>query len=593
MPAPDESQPPHPKRAELPSYTLEDDAPTGWKRWLRGWRLAVLLLAALLTAAAVLGAKPLYSELKARRALSIAEDAGLALDRGQPAEASILLRQAALMAFDDERVASRVTYHAARSGDMASVAAIGQKLDAGNTSAEETLVFGEMSLGARRLDDTRRALGALPPNLPAELAVRRAALTAGWWQAQENSEEAEKVLREALPLMPQEQGDKLRVMLANLLIISGNPDSATEAEQLLEQAAMGDGDDALDALRVLAISRAGLSSGAQEAVRETTARLRNHPASKPADELFIARLQLSSDPSRREEVVGGLVAQLRAREGTIGERVAAARWLVELSEYAAVLDLINPDEPSRHAGALMVRMDALGELNRWDEVDAMLTENRGGTIPDTLYHVFRARLAQERGETVQAENERRQLRQVMQFAEMPHVLFVARYAETCGWKPEAFTAWRILATDNSAKISALRGQLRNLPLTATAADGAAIAGELLSLQPADPSARLSAAYFRLLAGTDIESSSAVAEELLAADTESVDIRRVAAIARLRTGQPDKGLAILPDDGGEMRWKALHAALLRAAGQKDRAAAIRESINEADLSTADRELLRTD
>ncbi|MFM8718746.1 MAG: hypothetical protein ACKOFH_04300, partial [Chthoniobacterales bacterium] len=108
MPHPEDQ--PAPKVApELPSYSLEEEeAQVGWRRWLRGRRLIVLCSVVALAAIAIFSAKPLYREAKARRALSIAEQAGLAIDRGDSAEASRLLRQAALMAFQDERVAARV-----------------------------------------------------------------------------------------------------------------------------------------------------------------------------------------------------------------------------------------------------------------------------------------------------------------------------------------------------------------------------------------------------------------------------------------------------------------------------------------------------
>ena len=68
---------------ELPSYLLEDDVePVGWRRWLRGGRLIVTLIVMAMLAGALFGAKPAYRELKARRALAIAEQAGAALDRG-------------------------------------------------------------------------------------------------------------------------------------------------------------------------------------------------------------------------------------------------------------------------------------------------------------------------------------------------------------------------------------------------------------------------------------------------------------------------------------------------------------------------------
>jgi len=590
MPLPDDQ--PAPKTpAELPSYSLDDsDEPVGWRRWIRGWRLAVTLTVLAFLVGSAFGARPLYRELKARRALAIAEQAGAAIDRGESAEASTLLRQAALMAFQDERVADRVTFHAARAGDMASVAEIGKKMDAGEASAEEVLVFGERSLGAGRAADVTRALEYLPKDLPPDQDVQRTMVQAGLLAAQQQPAQAESVLREALARVSDPESDELRVLLANLLLSGDDRTRVDEARQLLEQAAAGDGANSLAALRVLAMSQAGLSPDAQQQLDAIITRLRAHPDCSAEDELFIARLVVSSNPDRKDEAVQTLVARLRENNATIDERAAAARWLIGLQAHDAVLELVSPAEAGSHAGALMTLLDAMSGLGRWDDCSQLIETNRGGTVPDTLYHLFRARIAGTRNDDATEEAEKRQLRQVMQFAELPHVLFAARYAETVGWKPEAFAAWRILASDSGAKADALRGQIRNFPPTATAADGAAIANELLALQPQDPSARLSAAFFALLAGQNIEASAATAEEFLAADPKSVDIRRVAALARLRTGKAANGLSILPDDNGDPRWQTLRAALLRAAGRKSEADRVAAKVDPTTLTPEERTML---
>ncbi len=591
MPAPENDPAPKPP-AELPSYSLDDaDEPVGWRRWIRGWRLAVTLAMLAVVIGSAFGARPLYREVKARRALAIVDQAGAAIDRGEGSEASTLLRQAALMAFQDERVSDQLIYQAARAGDMASVAEIGKKMDTGKASADEMLIFGERSLGAGRAADVTRALEYLPPDLPADQAVKRTMLEAGLLAAQQQPARAESVLREALARILTPESDELRIMLANLLLAGQDRSRLDEARQLLEQAAGGTGANSLAALRVLALSQAGLSPDAQQQLDVTITRLRAHPDCSAEDELFIARLLISSNPDRQKEAVQNLVARMREQEANIDERTAAARWLIGLQAHDAVLEVITPEEAGSHAGALMVRLDALSGLNRWDECSELIETNHGGTVPDTLYHLFRARIAGTRNDAATEEAEKRQLRQVMQFAELPHVLFAARYAETVGWKPEAFAAWRILASDSGAKADALRGQMRTFPPTATAADGFAIASELLALQPQDPSSRLSLAFFGLLAGQNIEASAATAEEFLAADPESVDIRRVAALARLRTGQATKGLAILPDDNGDPRWQTLHAALLRAAGRKADAEKIATKVDPSTLTPEEKDLLR--
>lgn len=582
-----EEDPKNRSATELPSYSLdEEDQPNRWRAWLKGWRLAVLLTLAALVAVLGFGAKPAYREIKARRALELAEQAGAAIDRGDGAAASALLRQAALMSFADERVEERVTFHAARAGDMASVAKLGEKLAGGKASTEEILVFGERSLAAGKTDDAARAAAAATSGLVDRDAARLAMLRASVLRAQGQADQGKAALREAIARLPASDAAALRIGLANWLLSESGQEGRTEAERLLEEAAENEGPDGATALRLLAANRAQQSQPTDQLV----ARLRSHPASTAQDELLIARL-VSSDPSRKGEAGKTLVARLKERNAAIDDRVAAARWLIGLEAYEEVLDLVAENEPAEHAGALMVRLDALGGLKRWDECAKLVESNRGGTVPDTLYYLLSARMAQERGDPLQEEENKRALRQSITHANVRHVLFAARYAETCGWKPEAFAAWRVLADNNEYAVEALRGQLRNLPQAMPAEDAAEIAADLLARQPNDPSARLSAAYYRLMANEQVKASAEMAEEMLAAEPESVDVRRVVALARLRDGRGSDGLAIWPGDNGEDRWRALHVALLRAGGQAQLADEAARGVDLQRLSIEERDLLR--
>lgn len=579
---------------ELPSYSLEDEHdPVGWRKWLRGRRLALVVALSALVAAAVLGAKPLYREAKARRALSIAAQAGEALERGDAQETSRLLRQAALMAFDDKRVAALVTLHAARAGDQASVADLGKKLTAGDATPEETLVYAESSLRAGRLPDAVRAQNALEEDdLSVADAARSVILRSDLLQAQGKAEEAAAALRAALQVNPGVSSDGIRIALSGLLLKEQQTGSSAEARKLLEEAAGNPGEQGVAALRLLCASLAGITPEARRDFEQAAERLRSHPASRSEDEIFLARLSASADPSRIAEISGELVERLqRPQSSPIEVRAAAARWLVGQSRLKEVLELVSDEEAATHAGALMARLDALSGLEDWERTSALVEKNRGGTLPDTLYHLFRARIFLSRGVNAAGEEEKRELRQLLPFAELPHVLFVARYAEVVGWKPEALAAWRALAVDEAARPEALRGQLRNLPANAPAKEGVTLTNELLSLRPDDPSARISSAYFRLLANEDTVSAAGLAEEFLAAEPGSEDFRRVAALARLRTGKAAEGLAIWPGDGGENRWRALHVALLRESGQTKAADAAAAAIDVDSLAPEETALVR--
>jgi hypothetical protein len=573
---------------ELPNYLLEDDVEqVGWRRWLRGGRLVVTLIVMAMLAGALFGARPAYRELKARRALAIAEQAGAALDRGDGGQASALLRQASLMAFQDERVATRLNYYAARAGDIPSLTKIGKKLGEGKASTEEALVFGERSLVAGNIDDAAGALAALPSTLPPAEAVRRVVLQAEILLTRNSNDEAKKLVRDSLAALPADQTNSLRLMLAKMLLGEEGAPGRDEAEQLIMMAAQDQGADGAWALRLLAESRVGGSPEARRSLNEAIELLRRHPASLPSDELFIARLLVASDPSRQEEVAGSLVARLKERQANLEDRVTAGRWLISLQDYGPVLDLIAPAEPPKHMGALMLQLEALTGLGRWEECEAMLEATRGGMLPDTLFFLFRARIADLRAEPDRAEAEKRQLRRAMNYDELPHLLFAARQTESFGWKPEAFAAWRVLATEEDVRAEALRGQLRTLPPSSSATDGANIAQALLSLKPDDPTARLTAAYYQLLAGQN----TATALGLLKSNNTSHNARRIAALAFLREGLAAKGLDVFPGDSGEDRWRALHAALLQAAGRSAEATEAARAINRANLEAGEKDLLR--
>lgn len=288
-----------------------------------------------------------------------------------------------------------------------------------------------------------------------------------------------------------------------------------------------------------------------------------------------------------DEAAGSLVARLKEDDAKPEDRVKAGRWLIGLQSYAPVLELLGSGEPANHLNSLLLQFEALSGLGRWHECEIMLEAARGGALSDTLYFLLRARLADLCGEQEREESDKRQLRQAMKFSELPHVLLAARQAESFGWRPEAFAAWRILAAESSARPEALLGQLRTMPPSSTAAEGAELANALLGLQPDDPDARLTSLYYNLLSGKSIDTHARDLIETAPSD----NVRRVAALAYLREGQAAKGLDVFPGDNGEDRWRAVHAALLHAAGQSAEAVEVARAINRDKLDAGEIDLLR--
>ena len=573
----------------LPSYPLEDhDEPAGWRQLLRGWRLAVVLVGAAVLAAMAFGLKPAYRSLKAYRALALVDQAGAALDRGDGPQASTLLRQAAVMGFKDGRVVTRIAYHAARAGDIASLAIIGQRVRDGKASTDEILVYGERSLAVGNDEDAADALEALSPDLPLTETVRRVALQAGVLNARNEIQTAERLLRDTLPSIPEGKTTTLRIALSRMLIREGGEAEKKEAEDLLMSATRDQGNDGASAARLLVLNRVGSSP---ETFVEAIEILRSHPSFLPSDELIIARLTVLFDPSRKKEALETFVGRLKENGATIPLRLVAAHWLLGQQAYGSVLDLIGPDEARENVSALMARFEALTGVRSWTESEDMLEASRGGVLPETLFFLLKARIADMRDDNPADEAERRQFRISLKSATPSDLLFVARSAEAFGWKPEAFAAWRTLATDSNLRPAALLGQLRTMPPTSTAIDGTEIATALHSLQPNNPTTQLTAAYYHLLSGKDLAAGISLARRLLEADPTSPNVRRIAAFALLREGQASEGLEIFPDDNREDRWRVVYSALLSAAGRQDDATEAARAINKDNLDEGEKDFLR--
>jgi hypothetical protein len=262
-----------------------------------------------------------------------------------------------------------------------------------------------------------------------------------------------------------------------------------------------------------------------------------------------------------------------------------------------VLSLFSIDRALEDNQLLLVRLDALAILQRWNDIDNLLA-HPDLTLDPSVLESFRARTAQERNATLDSElhwnhaislagKDPFKLRFVANFAEQSHATAVAlkAYDQLAKFPEQAAFAYR-----GTQRLSARTGEL---------SVQRAAAEKIAALAPDDPNATAQAAYLNLLVGVDIDRNVAIAKTLAEKHPDRLSFRVAAALGYLR--QHDPGLALAQFKGPPNAppiewqktppaWRAVYAAVLLANDQTDAALDIIRTISLDKLSLKERALI---
>jgi predicted Zn-dependent protease len=221
----------------------------------------------------------------------------------------------------------------------------------------------------------------------------------------------------------------------------------------------------------------------------------------------------------------------------------------------------------------MIRCEGLATAGRWKELEAVLTDERPG-LPPGVQRYFRGRSHMAAGRRAEAESEYNAAVEAAG-ADRRWLPVLARTAEAQGMTNAALKAWEALLGDSRHSVEAARqvsrmaGTMDDLTLFHRSVR------RLATFFSSDDSFTAEAAILDLLFDEETAKAAKTLQGLHESQPDRIDWRVGLALARLKSGDPSTGLALLEDASFDFervspRAKAVYVALLGAAGQRESA-----------------------
>ena len=587
---------------ELPDYSQESEdsgvsAPPWFadpkkRRWIFRGLVALILL---------MVAPPLYRVAKEWRSAMLVRDAGTAFALGDSARGIGLLKQALALAPASAMVVQAVELHNARAGDQPSLAKLLERMRAGGSDAEELLGLAELGAGGSKadIDDvTREALGRLPKDLPVKQALRRSLIEAALLARQGDLPRAADSCLVAALRFPKADAARLRLQAAMYLLGNPSAESGRRAVDLLKEVLSGNTGASLPSWRLL--TRIALLPSGQSPVHLTPAEvvmlIKTLPSLKesgPADEFLSADMEILHDPSGKDVVVKRMTSRYQSASRV--EMLDAAKWLNHAGFHKEVVEFAGSELPLKDTDWLLVVMDAQSAEGNWNEIMKMLDSPAASGIPDAVKHLYRARIAMMSGNKPLSEEEWRNVGGALDLEKTETLAYIAGYEEQIGETARAARTYRELANRRETMVPGLVGLIRCQPRSASAVSLIPLYEELLAAQPGNPEANCDLTYLRLLTKRDTAESAVLAGKLLIEQPDSLPRISIAALGRLRSGDPKGALEIYRDkvidwNAAPEPWKVVRCAVLIANGQGEQATLLAGSVSPALLRPEEKELL---
>ena len=586
--------------SELPDYSEESRSPVhspitgiGNPRTLRRLLIGagVILLLVLMPL--------LYRGAKEWRSGILLGNASLAFSTGDPTKAVGLLKQAMALSPGSPKVQHAVELYNARSGDQASMKKLLDRMRSASSLPDELLGIAELGIASGHPDLVKEALKALPAKLSEDqLLLRTLAVASLMAQRGDFAKAAETCLSE-VGSFSQNHAARLKVQAAVYLLAGRSAEGSKSAVTLLQQVVKSHDKISLAAWRLLAkivLSSPHGSKGllSSEEISLLIKSLESLPGRGSMDTLTAADMEILQDPSGKEKIVKRLKEKYRLASRS--ESLEFARWLNARGFHQEVVEIAGPERALKDTDWLLITLDAETGLGNWKEVAKTLDSPAGAGIPDAVRHLFLARVALMSGDQNGAEEEWRNVGGALHLEKPETLAYVAGYEEQIGASDRADRTYREMADRSGAtKIPGLIGIIRCQPRNTPAVQLIPMYEELVAAAPSMTDARGDLAYLKLLANDDIAEAAGTAQMLFGDQPDNLSRISVAALAKLRTGDPKGALAlyegkiinwtVAPD-----QWKVVRVAVLKASGEGESSEAQLSALNPANLRPEERNLL---
>jgi tetratricopeptide (TPR) repeat protein len=543
-----------------------------------GWGAIFTLLALV-----ILGAKPLYHFLKAKRAGQFAAAGDALVQAGKWSDAVKEYRAALQLdplGYPGLEGAARL---ASRADRPEAINLWEQVIKLPQCTTQDRQEYAGVLIKSDRLSLAEKVIDRL---LKSDPDTKTLELASRYSRKIGDTGKAVEFARLAVTRAPQD--DAARFQLAELLAQSNEAGEQAEAHKVLWELAGKGGAYKKPAIEALARAPE-LSSEERERVLRALEQLSSKDLT---DDLLAADVRMQIQPDDAARIYDETIAHWR--DSKVEQLVDLARWLNAHQQAERVLTLFPVERVLQNNALLLARLDALAILQRWTDIDDTLSRPEV-TLDPSVIESFRARTAQERGATLDAEVHWNHA--VSLAGNDPFKLrFVASFAERSRADGVALKAYEQLARFPEQAWVAYRGAERVGQKTGNAAVERAAAEKIAASAPEDPNAADQLVYLNLLLEKDIEKNLATAKKLAEKYPNRLSYRVTAALGYLREHDPGSALAQfngpVPIDWKQAQpaWRAVYAATLLANERNDEAREIIRAIPLARLSSQELALI---
>jgi len=272
------------------------------------------------------------------------------------------------------------------------------------------------------------------------------------------------IARASLKNFPAAEGEKILLATADLLLKT-NPEVS---RQILVPLSKKNSENGLTAIRLLASQ--SLEAGAKNSSESITLAksLEAHPLRANADYFLAGRLRILHDPASKSAVLSELSARLSTQNEE--EQITYARWLAARQFQEESLAFIGRERALAKTEWLLIYLDSLAGLGRWNDVFTMLDANTVSGLSESIRMLFLARAAQKSGDSVNASKNWREMLRSLQYEKPEVISFVAAYTMRIGENEQAAKVFTILAGRRETALEGYLGIIRCTPKNSPAID---------------------------------------------------------------------------------------------------------------------------
>ena len=573
---------------ELPDYEIDHDHKSSnhFLRNLLGDIRARILLALLFTGLLLwVAIPPAYQQLKVWRAMKFLAQSEVAANEGNISKSIALMRRAILMAPNEEKIFRKVRLYNASLGDATALNSLQQLMLEKQATTEELLTLAEQAIKANNPVIAKAAMDQVQEDHSARKTILQMRLL----EDEGNLKEALDLAREELPNLTPDDQDRLLLATAEMTLRTDIKASRAILLQLVDKnSATG-----IAALRLLA-AQTLVQRGLEFLKSDKTAdKLLAHPLHTPDDSLIALDLQLLENPAAKPALLAQTMAERSA--GPPDDALAFARWLNRRLHYAASVEFIGRERAVAHADWLLLYLDALAGLERWNDIFNLLDAETIIGLSDSIRLLFLARAAEKSGDKEKADQSWREMQLGLAYEKPEVVSFIAAYALRIGEREQAIKAYTSLSHRKETALEGYLGLIRCWPQNTPAAELLPLYQEMTESFPMLTEAKNDQIYLKLLTNDKPATTAAIASEIYNTTPQSLATLSINALGMLKTGKPAEADALYNNKSiswlsSPPQWRVVRASVLYAIGKKKEADEITRTINKSQLRPEERALL---